>query len=147
MIKLNEVVYDVKARDGTWCRLPYSGHPKGCPNFPECPDARPDFLYASEVWTHWYALVEEFDLSAHALRMRRIHPTWTERQCRNLLYWQGRVRKTLFQKAWGAFRDGDIILDIPEACGVNVFETMAKAGINIEKHPDIVRKVMLIGKG
>jgi hypothetical protein len=147
MIELTEVVYDRRARNGTWCRLPYPGHPKGCPNFPVCPSKQYDF-HELLSWTHWYAVIEEFDLLAHALRMKSIHPTWTERQCRNLLYWQGGVKSRLKSKAKALYEceRGDVLLEIPEACGVNVFETMAKVGINIERHPDMVRKVMLIGK-
>ena len=37
------------------------------------------------------------------------------------------------------------MLDIPEACGVDVFATMAKIGVMLERNPRIVRKVMLIG--
>ena len=147
MIELVEVVYDIKARNGTWCTLAYPNHPKGCPNFPECPESYFDFQDTSKIWTYWYAVVEEFDLLAHALKMKSIYPTWTERQCKNLLYWQKGVRSRLNKKARAVYKKGDVILEIPEACGVNVFETMAKAGVVIDRYPDIVRKVMLIGKG
>jgi hypothetical protein len=42
--------------------------------------------------------------------------------------------------------EGDIVLDIPEACGINVFETMANVGIVLERKPDIVTKVMIVGR-
>ncbi|MHA1286030.1 MAG: hypothetical protein ACTSPB_01380 [Candidatus Thorarchaeota archaeon] len=44
---LDEVFYDARARDGTWCTMPYDktgeradgtpifSHPDGCPNFPK----------------------------------------------------------------------------------------------------------------
>ncbi len=147
MIELKEVVYDVRARDGTWCKLPYPGHPKGCPNFPKCPNTRVDFCtLISCGLKRWFAVVEEFDLKAHAEEMKRRHPDWSERQCRNLLYWQGPVRLLLTAKAYEHWVPGGIVLEIPEAHGINVFETMAKVGIVIERHPDIVRKVMLVGK-
>jgi hypothetical protein len=145
-IKLTKVVYDIRARDGMWCKLPYPGHPKGCPNFPACPATYFDFLDSSKVWTHWYAVIEEFDLVGHKKKMKQLHPLWTDRQCRNPLYWQNGVRSKLNKKALAVYKHGDTILEIPEACGINVFETMAKVGINIERYPDIVRKIMLIGK-
>jgi hypothetical protein len=37
-------------------------------------------------------------------------------------------------------------LDIPEACGINVFETMANVGIVLEKKPQTVIKVMIVGR-
>ena len=69
---------------------------------------------------------------------------WSDRQCRNPIYWQGGVRSRLMKKAQRL--NGDIILDIPEASGVDVFKTMAEVNIILEKsHPNIVRKVMIVG--
>jgi len=41
-----------------------------------------------------------------------------------------------------------VILEIPEAFGINVVETMAKVGVKFEWgiRAKIIRKVMLIGK-
>lgn len=92
----------------------------------------------------WYAVIETFDLKHHAEKMKTKHPHWSERQCRNPLYWQGAIRANLRNKT--IMCKGDIVLDIPEACGINVFETMKCVGITLEKKPDIVRKIMLVGK-
>lgn len=147
IIQLNEVVYDPRARDGRWCMLPYPNHPHGCPNFPKCPMSRRDFLDYNGY--DWFAIIEEFNLKEHANKMREKHPNWTDRQCRNLLYWQNGVRSRLRKKA-EAFSIpfmGDVVLDIPEANGVNIFETMEKHGVVLEKHkPSIIRKIMLVGK-
>lgn len=148
-LPLPRVVYDREARDGTWCCLPYPGHPKGCPNFPRCPNQYRDFMEIQSECSEWYAVVEEYDLKAHAYRMKGMYPWWTSRQCRNPLYWQGKVRARLRRKANPGYpnRPNDrIIMKIPEACGVNVFETMAQIGIVIDRYPDIVRKVMMIGR-
>ena len=148
MIELNEVVYDIRARDGTWCALSYPGHPKGCPNFPWCPAKHKDFKTIEGNYV-WYAVIEEFDLASHAEKMKRIHPAWSERQCRNLLYWQGLLRVRLERKAMEVkfkFKPPGVILNIPEACGIDVFETMSRIGVKIDRYPDVVRKVMLIGK-
>jgi len=145
IITLQEVVYDERARDGTWCQAPYPNHKKGCPNFPKCIEERPRFK-AYQGYT-WYAVTEEFDLAAHAEKMKAKHPHWTNRQCRNLLYWQGGVRKRLRIKAEGfCYSSTDVLLDIPEANGVNVFATMAKHGVFLKANPDYVTKVMLVGK-
>lgn len=145
MITLKEIVYDERANNGEWCTYPYEGHKNGCPNFPACMKNRADFKLFENKY-NWYAVVEEFDLKFHADKMKAKHPEWSERQCRCLLYWQGGVRKRLKEKAETAFAGYNLILTIPEAHGINVFETMAKVGIIIDKHPDIVRKVMFIGK-
>lgn len=147
IVPLTEVNYDPKARDGRWCMPPYPNHPHGCPNFPKCPMNRKDFLDYEGY--NWFAVIEEFDLEEHANKMKAKHPHWTERQCRNLLYWQNGVRSRLRKKAekFAIPLRGDVILDIPEANGVNVFETMANHGITIEKHkPMKIKKIMLVGK-
>lgn len=147
IIPLNTVIVDNRARNGTWCKLPYPSHPKGCPNFPECCESRPHFNEYEGF--RWYAIVETFNLKVHAEIMKEKHPHWSERQCRNLLYWQKGVRSRLKKQAEAiAFPlMGDVILDLPEANGVQVFDTMAKHGFVIERHkPDIIRKVMLVGK-
>lgn len=144
MIPLEAVVYDPQARDGTWCCSPYPGHPRGCPNFRKgCIGKRPAFATISGAY-RWFAVVETFDLKTHAEKMKEKHPGWSDRQCRNPLYWQGAVRANLRKKC--LLCDGDILLDIPEANGINIFETMAKVGVILEKRPDIVRKIMIIGK-
>jgi hypothetical protein len=143
IIPLTTIHYDPMAR-GTWCQFPYPRHPKGCPNFDKgCTVKRPNFTVIRELYT-WYAVVETFDLKSHAEKKKIDHPGWSERQCRNPLYWQGAVRKRLRKKAESL--NGDIILDIPEACGINVFETMANVGIVLEKKPQTVIKVMIVGR-
>ena len=149
IIPLQEIVYDIRARDGTWCTLPYPDHPKGCPNFPDCVMAKPHIHSTNLLDRSWYAVLEEFDLKKHAEEMKKKHPNWSDRQCRNLLYWQNGVRSRLRKKTESYINplSDDIILEIPEACGINMIETMSKAGIKIQTdHPDNVIKVMLIGR-
>ena len=141
-----DIVYDVRARNGTWCKLPYPNHPKGCPNFPHCPSNQPNFLLL-EYDYDWYAVIEEFDLASHAEEMKRKHPSWTERQCRNVLYWQNSVRKRLKEKTYANQKQNDVVLEIPEASGVNVFATFSKVGIILQRqNPNYVLKTMFIGK-
>ena len=146
MMPLDEVVFDIRARNGEWCMAPYPGHPRGCPNYPACVKEHPNFKTLPP--RKWFALVEDFDLKAHAEKMKAAHPDWTERQARCVLYWQNGVRKRLSEKALKEYRplEGDILLTIPEACGVNVFATMAQHGLILKKNPDVVHKIMLIGK-
>lgn len=146
MIRLPELFIEPRARDGTWCRLPYPGHPKGCPNFPKCTEKHPDIN--ALPGRQWFAVTEEFDLKGHAEMMAEKHPNWTDRQCRNLLYWQGGVRKRLYEKTVRDFDPfSDVLLKIPEASGINVFDTMAGIGVHIQRtRPEQIVKVMMIGK-
>lgn len=152
LIPLEKIIVDPMARDGTWCCHPYPGHPHGCPNFPKgCTKISFDHPRIGGHYTRWFAVVEEFDLDAHAAMMKAKHPEWSDRQCRNPLYWQGGVRKRLKEKAWRLWPKlrewGNIYTPIPEAWGVEVFETMQLVGVIIERHPGIVRKVAFIGAG
>jgi len=147
LFELDDVAYNTMARDGTWCRLPYPDHPKGCPNYPHCIAKHDDIMNSKYTGYHWYAVVEEFDLLAYSKAMRAKHPDWSDRQCKNLLYWQGNVMKRLKAKAEHYMRQlsGDVLLSMPEAHGVQVYETMERVGVIIRKNPDMVRKVMIIG--
>lgn len=153
IIPLETVIIDDRARDGTWCKIPYRSNPKGCPNFKKgCTTSRPHFNNYNGF--EWYAVVLRFDLKAHAEEMkkkpRKDGTPWSEAQARCILYWQEhKVRKPLRAMAMELYHPlmGDVLLDIPEANGVQVFDTMAKHGLILERrNPDIIHKVMLVGK-
>jgi len=146
IIPLHTVVYDERARDGTWCMAPYPNHPKGCPNFPKCCESRTDFNEYQDY--DWFAVVEEFNLKNHAEKMKEKHQGWSERQARCVLYWQNSLRKRLREEVqkFAVPLMGDIILDIPEACGINLFATMAKHDLYLKTNPDMVYKIMMVGK-
>lgn len=153
------LVIDKKTRD--WCKLPYPGHPKGCPNYNKkdtCPPIVPlvtDKFDLSQQ--HWIA-VTKFNLKEHASALKEKHPDWSDKQCRCCLYWQNTVRKELRGFVNEFIKEMNFIsnfsanigeLDstlIPEAMGVNIFRTCHRVGIKIKKNPsDIVYKVALIG--
>jgi hypothetical protein len=142
IIPLKEIFYDKRARDGYWCCLPYPLHTHGCPKFPECPSKHVDFLEVKHKYD-WFAVVVNFDLKAHADRMQVTHTNWSRRQAKCVLYWQNKVVKELERKANSL--NADIILERPEASGVNLFVTMAKVGINLKPNPDFVRKIFFVG--
>ena len=153
IIPLETVLVDERARDGTWCTLPYPGHPKGCPNYPKCCESRPHFnTFDDEL--HWYAVVFRFDLKAHAIEMkkrpRKDKKEWTEAQARCVLYWQEhKVRKPLLEMANKICFPlmGDVLLDIPEANGVQVYSTMGANGFPLNSiKSDIIHKIMFVGK-
>lgn len=142
IIRLTDVIYDKRARDGTWCCLPYPNHPRGCPKFPDCPKQVFDFKDYSDDMV-WFAVIEEFDLKEHAIKMKKKHPKWSDRQCRCVLYWQSKVRKKLMDRCKEI--GGEIIRD-PEAAGVNLFATMSKYGLFLKANPDYVYKIAFVGK-
>ena len=151
IIPLNKahVSLDERAR-GKWCLLPYPNHPKGCPNYGKkqiCPPFSKPFHEIIEPPFH--IVIESFDLEAQAKKMKKKHPEWSDRQCRNLLYWQKGVVKRLKEKAKkfiNSQNEDFVLLEVPEANGVNVFKTCENVDIILERVPQrIIRKIMIIG--
>jgi hypothetical protein len=101
------------------------------------------------MWAVWV----EFDLELHVERMRRVHPDWSVRQLRNCLYWQAGVRKRLRHELH-LFEQQHLIpakllqaIECPEACGVNVTDTMGLIGIELQWPPITkVVKVAIVGE-
>jgi len=132
-----------------WCELPYPGHPKGCPNFKgSCQTFPRIHEYFDLEKPHWFC-IQEFNIADHAAKMKAAHPDWSDRMCRNVLYWQNGVRAQLHRECSKFLLDVTTITaqwtTIPEMMGVNVILTMRRLGLEIELKPvHIVRKVALI---
>jgi predicted metal-binding protein len=153
LIKItNLLAVDEQVRD--WCRLPYPGHKKGCPNWNKSSTCPPIVSLVNNIFDlsaeHWFAITD-FNIQEQSIRMKKMHPGWSDQQSRCCLYWQNTVRKNL-TKMCKEFISSAKLLGysytlIPEAMGVNVFKTMHRIGIKMRKNPqDILYKVALIGK-
>lgn len=157
MNNLKPYIYRVKRlvlsnKVGQWCRLPYPGHPRGCPNYNQSEKCPPKAPRAQDIFNldqSLYLVHSEFDLLAHASRMQNRHPHWSDRQCRCVLYWQGTSRRQLKDRCWQAsWTDEKLIYTlIPEAMGVNIYATAALSGLKLERIKNIttVRHVALLG--
>lgn len=123
------------------CARPYPGHKKGCPNIgkPGCPPKHPLLEYMLDLAKPVFAIFNVFDLAEHVAKMRQKHPSWSERQLYNCLYWQPRARKALKCEIREFLREhvGAVIIKSPEAAGLNVTATLAAAGIQLEWPPRI----------
>lgn len=131
--------------------MPYPGHPKGCPTLNKkqgCPPtARP---LHKQIVSPYFAIINEFDLARHTRSMSAKHPQWTERQVRCCLYWQRKARKeleSLIESFLGDYAHIDMDVErCPEACGLNVTETLRHHGVRLEWPPvNIVRQVAIAG--
>jgi hypothetical protein len=151
IIKLKKL-YFIKNPE-RFCRLPYPGHPKGCPNVDKslnCPPKAQRIEDKYDLSKPCYFIVYSFDIAAQKARMRNLHPKWSDKQCACCLYWQNGVRRELkkftndFRQTIG-LRDYDYNL-IPEAMGLNVFGTARKHGIPMKRNPyDILYKIAFVG--
>lgn len=139
------------------CCKPYEGHPHGCPNFASgvlrCPPNAPLIGNVMSLFQDHYVVWNEFDLALHVAKMHARHPRWSRRQLFNCLYWQPTARKQLreeidkliMDRSWDGRKDV-IVLTTPEACGVNVTETMKRIGIELEWPPrDKAYQVAVVG--
>ena len=146
----------MKGFDCGWlCVLPYPNHPKGCPNFYIKPDC-PPFSYSAYSFfgmnekKQFYLVHSEFNLEAHAAKIKQRHPYWTERQCKNVLYWQGTSRKQLKGRVSEALNilGGEWnVTDCPESMGVNVYVTARLSGLKLERirYLKMCRHIALLG--
>ena len=141
----DKLIIDDKVRE--WCILSYPDHPKGCPNYGKkkvCPPFAPYVRDYFNFDNYLVFVVVKFDIGFHISKMRVKHPNWTERQCRNLLYWQSTVMKELRRVVEEEYPNCKVTY-IPEAMGVNVFETCRNLGIPIERNPVYyVHKIALV---
>ncbi len=136
-----------------FCRLPYPGHPKGCPNYgvkKHCPPKAPYITKILDITKPMYLVFSTFDLAAHMRKMHRRHPKWTERQLRNVYYWQNTSRAQLRQRMLQVAMDVPtitVLIPAPEAYGVNMYVTCRHAGLPLEKikHLKTCHHVGLIG--
>ena len=135
------------------CVKPYRNHKHGCPNYgkkKDCPPNAPMFDLIYDINRKVYAIYYKFDLRAHVEKMRKLHPTWTQAQLLNVLYWQGSARKMLrgnitrFNELF--FEEGYCTTTSAEAMGVDITKTMQNAGIILEwPARNVVHKIALAG--
>jgi hypothetical protein len=139
------------------CRLPYPGHPKGCPNWnrsPNCPPKAQRIEEEYDLSKASYFVIQPFDIASQKEKMKALHPNWSDKKCACCLYWQNGVRKKLtvgvyafkqklYAANWGYSFDYELI---PEAMGIDVFETAHYHGLSIERNPqNILYKIAFVG--
>ncbi|MFA5733260.1 MAG: DUF2284 domain-containing protein [Acidithiobacillus sp.] len=144
-----KVIVNKNARD--WCLLPYPGHPKGCPNYGKkiiCPPTVPLITSFFDLNKPSWFVVISFDLKSHMEKMKQKHESWSDRQCKCVLYWQKGANKILKEYALSILKQkqNTRITTCPEAMGVNVILTLRSLSIPIKTKPvDIVYKAIFIG--
>ena len=137
---------------GRWCQLPYIDHSQGCPNYRKAKKCPPRAMRVGEYFDLSHPLFfvhSEFNLATHIAKMEQLHPEWTLKQCKCVLYWQPVSRKQLRHRIKEASEllGTNATTDIPEAMGINVYVTARIAGLKLERirHLSICKHVALIG--
>jgi hypothetical protein len=152
-----------------WCRLPYPGHPGGCPNQGSagCPPRAPYREDLPGEYGHFCLVYGVFDFAEYRRRMLKLEWVETERQARCVLYWQGSLKRRVRERAEAICRRTpgrkyvlgcgsgfsspylrELQGRVPsmEAAGVYVFGTLENAGLergdDFEVKPD--RRVILV---
>lgn len=138
ILEVKKLVVNLAAR--RWCGLSYPGHPKGCPNYNDstklhCPPFCDVINMIFDLSKPVYIVFSEFDLEKHVKHMKEKHPNWSDRQLRNVLYWQNRSRKQLRVRVIVAMNllKTTASTFVPEANGVNVYATCFLSGLKLEK--------------
>ena len=149
-----KLVIDYNAA-GHWCRRPYQNHPTGCPNHGHkatCPPEAMSLHRFIDINAKCWFVVAKFNLHEHMEKMRKKCPTWSDRQLRCILYWQGAVRKVLREATMDLVSklnsEGVSVVHTPcpEAMGLYVIATGQAIGLPITLVPvDTVYKIALVG--
>jgi len=121
-----------------YCFAVYPGHTKGCPNaFGRCwgYDGKCRQTIITDLINPQYPvyiIYSEYNLAKHIRKMKLRHPDWTERQLRNVYYWQKSSFKLLdieikqFNIPQG-YRQFGI-----EGYGLNAYATCKKVGLILD---------------
>jgi len=141
----------------SWCTIPYPGHPKGCSMWNKgkrCIQTTRKMHTFDEFFDRsapmWFVWIE-YDLGAWARKMKERHSDWSERQCRNVLYWQAAEKKRrnkFFEQFIIKRRLKGKYAGITEGFCINVYATCRNAGLILDPIKDIqiVRKIILAAK-
>ena len=123
-------------RSRAWCGRPYLNHPKGCPSFGKCKDCPPEVQLFDQIYQQEVMLaIIRFDFKSYLEKRKNKFPNASDRSLRNPLYWQGHVRAEARKWAKEMANEGEVIIEKPEAMGVDVTETCKLVGISLEWPP------------
>lgn len=139
-----------------YCLTPYPGHPKGCPNYNKkkgCPPKQKIIYELLDFKKPLYVIYTEFDIESHVLRMKKLHPSWSERQCYCCLYWQPKARKShkyemdrwIINYTKWIIDSSHEIIQVSEAHGVDVNKMMKHIGVELEWPPRKISRIVSIG--
>jgi len=154
------------------CKLPYPGHKNGCPNVGKSQQCPPNSIRLEKKYNlsaHCYFVYIKFNIEKQEKRMLKLHPKWTKKQARCLLFWQPSIKKILEEMCQdiilqlgssGVDQKGNFYTNtgeekhlcyelIPEAMGLHVFTTAHNIGIPSKRNyskQTYIYKIAFIGE-
>lgn len=138
IVQIDSSLVTFKKKFQNLCRVPYHGHPNGCPNYGNKKGCPPNPLLDEyfNLSSDLFVIYSVFNIGAFAEKMRQTHPEWSEhpRQWYNPRRWQGTARRE-HRKEIANFLEGNpdmIVNSFPEAFGVNVTSLMKNIGIELQ---------------
>ena len=121
------------------CKIPFYGHPHGCPNYGKkesCPPNQPLIDRVLDLSHEVYVIYTKFRVGEFAERMRIMHPEWEHqpRQLYNPRRWQPIIRKEhrLEVNRFLTEHPGLTYTTYSEAHGVNLSLLMHQIGIELK---------------
>jgi len=150
IVEINPEIISFEKKFQFLCRHPYHNHSRGCPNYGKkvgCPPDQPLIDKIFDFQRKIHLIYTEFDLAAHAKKMRALHLDWSEHQIYCVLYWQPKARQFQRQEEEKAMLkfNLDYICRSPEAHGVNVTELMEQIGVILEWPPRNITRLVSLG--
>ncbi len=138
IVKIDPLIMPYDRKIQNLCRVPYHGHPKGCPNHGKKPGCPPNERLIDRYFdmdSDLFVIYSVFNIGEFAERMRKTHPQWKDqpRQWYNPRRWQGVARKRQKQEIEAFLEEHpDMAVNTyPEAFGVNVSGLMNNIGIEL----------------
>ena len=142
-VKSDDIVFRPLSMTRRWCSIPYPGHSKGCPKDKKCDLYIDNLKEKINSLSVVHLILVNFDIDKYEEIMAEKHPTWTKKQCRNLLYWQNSLRKRLRDEAKRRFPGKELVIGA-EGGGVDFYLTMRKLGMPLDDMKDL-HTVRVIG--
>lgn len=156
-VSLNDIIL-CKDRKGNWlhkdwCRLSYYEKDRGCPRFYK--DCMKIIKTIFDVGIEPFIIVGyKFDFKKYIDDMRNLHPDWSIRKLKTVIYYQNRIKNIVDQETKNVIYkyvvNGYSNLDFtdkPEIYGVFIIAMMLRMGYEIELKPEnILWRINLIYK-
>jgi hypothetical protein len=139
IVSIDSKIIPFEKKIQSLCKVPFYGHPDGCPNYGKktsCPPHQPLIDRVLDLSQEVYIIYNKFMVGEFAERMRIAHPEWKQhpRQWYNPRRWQPKARKEHHDELdrFLSQHPDSIYTTMPEAHGVNLSALMHTLRIELK---------------